>query len=77
MQVLTGDNLAVAKNVCQQLGLSVEHCAVGSQIEAADDRQLEELALRCTLFAKLSPAQKLQVVQVRCRCSSNTSRWDL
>ena len=62
-QVLTGDNLAVAKTVCSQLGLPTAVCVSGAQLACASEAEVEQLAITGTLFAKLSPNQKLQIVQ--------------
>lgn len=62
-QVLTGDNLDVAKTVCQQLGIPTSVCVTGAQLANATEEEVLALAVAGSLFAKLSPNQKLQVVQ--------------
>lgn len=61
--MLTGDNLAVARTVCQQLGISTSVCVTGAQLADATEEEVQRLAVTGSLFAKLSPSQKLQVVQ--------------
>lgn len=61
-QVLTGDNLPVARRVCQQLGIPVAHTCTGAQLSGATKEEVAILVRECTLFAKLNPRQKLQIV---------------
>ncbi len=63
IKVLTGDNDAVARNICRQVGLPVERVIVGSEIDAWTDEQLAEAVEHTALLAKLSPAQKARVVK--------------
>lgn len=61
--VLTGDNELVAKQICKQVGIDANEVAVGMQIDSLDDTQLQSLAERINLFAKLTPMQKARVVK--------------
>ena len=63
VKVITGDNEAVTRKICGEVGLDVSHSVRGSQIEPLDDAALEELVLRTTVFAKMSPLQKARVVK--------------
>lgn len=64
VKILTGDNAIVARKICRDVGLAVDHIATGGELEALDDSQLGELAERTTIFAKLSPMQKARVVRL-------------
>ncbi len=64
VKILTGDNAIVARKICRDVGLDVQHIATGADIEPLDDAALTELAERTTIFAKLSPMQKARVVRV-------------
>jgi Mg2+-importing ATPase len=66
VKVLTGDNPAVAARVCADLGLPAGQVATGADIDAAGDR-LAELLARSTVFARLSPEHKAQVVRAQRR----------
>ncbi len=62
VKILTGDNDAVTRCVCRQVGIRVDELLLGSEIEEMTN---EELALRVettTVFAKLSPQQKARIV---------------
>ncbi len=64
VKILTGDNAIVARKICRDVGLDVQHIATGSEVEGVDDAALGDLAERTTIFAKLSPMQKARVVRV-------------
>jgi len=60
--VLTGDSEGVAVKVCSKVGISLDICLSGSDVEAMSDNSLREAIKTCDLFSKLSPAQKQRVV---------------
>lgn len=60
VKVLTGDNPHAAVRVCRQVGIDPGEVVLGDQLETAAD--LPALAARTTVFARLTPAQKAQVV---------------
>ena len=62
--VLTGDNEKVARTVCTQVGLDASRHLLGSEIEGLSDAELSRQAQEVSLFAKLSPAQKVRVVRL-------------
>ncbi|KAI8089791.1 uncharacterized protein BX664DRAFT_333891 [Halteromyces radiatus] len=62
VKVLTGDSLAVAKQVCQQVGLDVTNTISGEVLDKMTHEEFDEAALRCTVFAKLTPIQKCTLV---------------
>ena len=62
VKVVTGDNEAVTRKICREVGLDVGHSAQGKHIEALDDDALDALVKRTTVFAKMSPLQKARVV---------------
>jgi len=63
VKVITGDNEAVTRKICREVGLDVEHSAQGRDIEPLDDAALDALVARTTVFAKMSPLQKARVVK--------------
>ena len=64
VKILTGDNAIVARKICRDVGLDVQHIATGAEVEPLEDAALTDLAERTTIFAKLSPNQKARVVRV-------------
>jgi len=63
VKVLTGDNDLVTRKVCKDVGIAVDHVALGTELRALDDRALGELASRCAVFAKLTPDDKTRIVR--------------
>jgi len=63
VKVITGDNEAVTRKICREVGLDVTHSVQGRDIESLDDAALDTLVARVTIFAKMSPLQKARVVR--------------
>ncbi len=61
--VLTGDNEAVARHVCGQVGLPADRVVLGSEVDGMTDGALGHAAERVAVFARLAPAQKTRVVR--------------
>ncbi len=63
VKVITGDNEAVTRKICREVGLDVTHSVQGRDIEPLDEGALDALVKRTTVFAKMSPLQKARVVK--------------
>ena len=63
VKVLTGDNDAVSKKICREVGITSPKVLLGSQVEAMSDVALAEAAESTTLFARLAPAHKQRVIK--------------
>ncbi len=63
VKILTGDNDAVTRKICREVGLAVEHVVLGSEVEPMSNEELETVAETATVFAKLSPMQKARVIK--------------
>jgi Mg2+-importing ATPase len=63
VKILTGDNGVVTRKVCRDVGLAVENVVLGSDLEGKSTGEIGEMAERSTVFAKLSPSQKADVIQ--------------
>ncbi|MHB1059519.1 MAG: magnesium-translocating P-type ATPase [Rhodanobacter sp.] len=63
VKVITGDNEAVTRKICHEVGLDVAGSVQGRDVEALDDAALDALVARVTVFAKMSPLQKARVVR--------------
>ncbi len=68
VKVVTGDNEAVTRKICREVGLDATHSVLGRDIEELDDAALDEMVARTTVFAKMSPLQKSRVVESLQRC---------
>ncbi len=62
VKVLTGDNAAVTGKICNDVGLGSGRICLGSELEGLDEAALGELVEEVNVFAKLNPAQKVQVI---------------
>jgi Mg2+-importing ATPase len=63
VKILTGDNEVITHKICNEVGLEPGAIVLGGDIGRADDAALAEIAGRCTVFAKLTPAQKERLVR--------------
>ena len=64
VKILTGDNDAVAKCICRQVGIKIDNIMLGSDIEDMDNDELALHVESTTVFAKLSPQQKARIVSI-------------
>jgi P-type Mg2+ transporter len=63
VKVLTGDNEAVTRHVCGQVGLNADKVLLGAQVEALSDDALKAAAEEHNIFAKLTPLDKERIVR--------------
>jgi P-type Mg2+ transporter len=62
LKVVTGDNELVARHVAMQVGLTVEGVLTGAEMRSLSHPALVARAKRTTIFARVDPGQKLQVI---------------
>jgi Mg2+-importing ATPase len=62
VKVLTGDNEAVSKKVCREVGIPNARVVLGAQVETMSDQELEAVVEETNLFARLAPNHKQRVV---------------
>jgi Mg2+-importing ATPase len=63
VKVLTGDNDAVSRKICREVGLAAPKVLLGAQVEAMSDADLAAAVDDVTLFARLAPAHKQRVIK--------------
>ena len=63
LKVVTGDNELVARHVAAQVGLVVEGVLTGEEMRTLTHPALVARAKRTTIFARVDPDQKLQVIR--------------
>ncbi|HET9947148.1 MAG TPA: magnesium-translocating P-type ATPase, partial [Patescibacteria group bacterium] len=63
VKILTGDSDLVTKKICDEVGLSIEGIITGDDLEKVSKEKFEELIEKNTIFARLTPEQKLLIVQ--------------
>jgi Mg2+-importing ATPase len=61
-KILTGDHPAVARHVCERVGIDVRGVITGAEIEGLSPAGLREAVMGNTIFARVSPAQKKALV---------------
>ena len=61
-KVLTGDNLLVAKSICKRIGINIDKCITGKELDLITDNELPVLVEKVDVFAELSPKQKALIV---------------
>ncbi|MDQ7814821.1 MAG: magnesium-translocating P-type ATPase [Patescibacteria group bacterium] len=61
--VLTGDNDRVTRHVAETLGFKITKLLTGDKIEQMDDETLSREAERTNVFARITPAHKLRIIQ--------------
>ena len=62
VKVLSGDNTAVVKTICRQVGVDTSHILTGPEIETMNDEDLHKCIVDTKVFAKLTPMQKTRII---------------
>ena len=65
VKMITGDHAATATAIARQIGLAgeTEQAVTGAEMAAVHDREFIELADRTNVFARVTPEQKLRLVE--------------
>ena len=63
VKILTGDNELVSKKVCKDVGIDSEGLITGDQLQGMSKSQFEDSVETTTIFARLSPSQKEEIIQ--------------
>jgi Mg2+-importing ATPase len=63
IKILTGDNEQVARHVCERVNIDAGTAILGDQIGGMDETSLARVAERASVFARVSPAQKHQIIR--------------
>ncbi len=62
-KILTGDNALVTKKICKDVGLPIEKIVTGDQLRGLSEAEMTALAEKTTVFARLTPAQKDDIIR--------------
>ncbi len=62
IKILTGDSPLVAKTIAEQAGMAV-NMLTGKEIDEMDDEALKKNVEKTNVFARLTPEQKVRIVQ--------------
>lgn len=66
VKMITGDHLLTARAIAAQLGLGEKetlHALSGRELETLTQAELEDAAMRASVFARVAPEQKLSLVK--------------
>lgn len=62
VKILTGDSDVLTRKICADLGMPVGGVALGRDIDGLSESEVAALALRTTIFARVSPAEKERII---------------
>lgn len=63
VKIITGDNEIVTQHVCDEVGVAITRVVLGSELERLKGAALAEAVLEANVFARVTPSQKLQIIQ--------------
>lgn len=63
LKVITGDNEIVAKHVCEKVGMKNISILLGDDLDAKKDGELDAVVNQYNIFARVTPEQKLRIIQ--------------
>ena len=64
VKILSGDNDIVVKAIARQVGIDTTRSLTGMDIENMDESAMKEAVRSTTLFSKLTPLQKTQIISL-------------
>jgi Mg2+-importing ATPase len=62
-KILTGDNELVTAKICHDVGFKIDGLVTGEALFGLSDQELSTLAEKTTVFARLSPLQKEDIIR--------------
>ena len=63
VKIITGDNLYVTEKIAHDIDLTVAHSLTGDEIDRLSERELAAAVETTTIFARVNPEQKMQIIQ--------------
>ncbi len=65
LKILSGDSAKAVQEVASEIGWKItdEELVSGDEIENANDRELKEIVMNKTIFARLKPEHKLRIIK--------------
>ncbi len=63
IKIITGDNIYVTEKIASDIGLPIEGSLNGDEIDKLSKRELETAVEKTTIFARVNPEQKMQIIQ--------------
>jgi Mg2+-importing ATPase len=62
VKILTGDNDIVTRKICHDVGVPVDRIVLGREMDALSPDELARLVETVSVFAKVSPTQKAEII---------------
>lgn len=62
-KIITGDNVYVTEKIANDIGLKIEGILNNEDIDKMSKRELELAVEKTTIFARVNPEQKMQIIQ--------------
>jgi len=62
-KIITGDNEIITQRICHEVGIPVDKIMIGADIEKLSDQELQAKVNDVDIFARVSPDQKLSIIQ--------------
>ncbi len=63
LKIITGDNEIITRHICDEVGVPVTRVLLGSELETLKGKDLAHAVLEANVFARVTPSQKLQIIQ--------------
>ena len=63
IKILTGDTAQVTRHICDEVGVTIDRVIEGDELETMTDDQLRAALPGTGVFARVTPSQKLRVIQ--------------
>lgn len=63
VKIITGDNEIVTQKVCREVGLEVTKILLSQDLDKMSDEQLQEEVQKANVFARVTPEQKMRIIQ--------------
>ncbi len=64
VKILSGDNTIIVNAIARQVGIDTLHSITGPELDNKTEDELKEIVKRTTLFSKLTPHQKTEVISL-------------
>jgi Mg2+-importing ATPase len=64
LKIITGDSDFVTKRICEEVGVPIKRMILGADLMKLNPEEQKQAAEECTVFAKMTPSQKLHVIEL-------------
>lgn len=64
LKIVTGDSDLVTKHICEEVGVPIKRIILGNDLMRLSDEEQRKAVEECTVFARVSPSQKLHIIEL-------------